>query len=74
MSKRTICTCDMCGKDVEPVFEVNLGFGERARSYYTIYSLPPQLETFRGDACNTCMRKLIEELRSRFNLEYKLNE
>ena len=75
MSKRTICTCDLCGKEIEPVLPVNLGFGSYQYTGYLIYggTSRVQQQTLAGDACNTCMRSLIEELRTRFSLEYTTN-
>ena len=78
MSKRTICTCDLCGEDKEPVSPIRLGFNSQQPDWrsvmYRTMPLETYAETLTGDACNKCMRLLIEDLRKRFYLKYEIKE
>jgi len=79
MSSRTIHTCDLCGEDKEPVFPIALGFNRlelnwREVIYGSGQCYPKYAESLTGDACNKCMRLLIEDLRKRFYLKYEIRE
>ena len=79
MSKRTVCTCDLCGKDTEPVTPISLWFGKINRDYSyhrAIYYSPKETpqESLTGDACNTCLRKFIEDIRGKYFLRYNVHE
>jgi hypothetical protein len=62
--------CDMCGEKNDNVTKMNLNFGKMIPTY-SLYRYSEQEERLSGDVCDKCRRSLIEELRTRFCLEYK---